>query len=353
MKSSRMAGTMRHMACAALVAVAALASAGTPSNAEAAKGAAAGPDKVLHLNQGYVREVAADRGIDPENLMSVFSFVFGNLPEKVTVYPTENYFYFRFFHDGVRWAGNIRFDIIDRDKGAVHFAYFEAATAWMEDGESKYRTLGPDDGVVLTKKGKLAYDLAFKGRTVRFDLVDLAGVKPPEHAVRKSEIYLGPVYDESGIEFFLMFDKEYKTFLYVLNENKKVADRLSMLPAAPDILIGRRTGFAYYRDAKAGRKILIGVHSSNVAENTYFDGPFDQLPDNFLDRETFRGSIEAAYPDIKGSIDDFGNFSGGEGRFLINPYKVYSQPGELAVVSECAASATNDKDYYDCFQPEE
>lgn len=354
MKSSPMAGTIARLACAALVCAATLAAAGAPpSHGGTAGGAASGPEKALHLNQSYVREVRSDRGIDPENPISVFSFVFSRLPGKVTVYPTENYFYFRFLHDGVRWAGNIRLDIVDRDKGAVHFAYFEAATAWMEDGDSRYKVLGSDDGVVLTKKGRLAYDLAFRGRTVRFDLVDLTGVRPPEHAVRKSEIYLGPVYDESGIEFFLMFDREYKTFLYVLNENKKVADRLSMLPAARDILIGRRTGFAYFRDAKAGRKILIGVHGSNVAGNTYFDGPFDQLPDNFLDRGIFRESIKAAYPGIEDSIDDFGNFSGGEGRLLINPYKVYSQPAELAGISECANGARTEKDYYGCFQPEE
>ena len=32
------------------------------------------------------------------------------LPERVKVYPTENYYYFGFLHDGIRYAGNIRLD---------------------------------------------------------------------------------------------------------------------------------------------------------------------------------------------------------------------------------------------------
>ncbi len=351
--------TLRSLAVAAAVSIGTCLSAGALSSAQATEAAKAThtakpiENEAIHFNEGYVREVASSKDLDPKDLMTVFSLIFNGLPDQVTVYPTENYYYFRFYHDGVRWAGNIRFDVIDRDKGAVHFAYFEAATAWMSDGESKYKVLGSKEGVVLEKKDKLAYDLTYKGRTVRFDLVDLSGVKPPAAALRKDEIYLGPIMDESGIEFFLMFDQKLKTFVYVLNENKKVADRLQELPDAPGILFGRRTGFAYYPDTRADRKILIGVHSSNITQNTYFDGPFDQLPDNFLDRETFRKSIEAAYPSIKGSIDDYGNFNGGEGRFLINPYKTYTAAVELTEISVCAEQAKFDGDYYRCFQTDE
>ena len=353
MISSAFSEQLRGLAIAAIVSAGAWLSAGGFPSAQADEAAKAMENDPVHFNQAYVREVGTSKELDPGDLMTVFSFIFNELPDQVTVYPTENYFYFRFYHDGVRWAGNIRFDVIDRDKGAVHFAYFEAATAWMSDGESKYKILGSKDGVVLEKKDKLAYDLTYRDRTVRFNLVDLSGVKPPAKALRKDEIYLGPIMDESGIEFFLMFDQKLKTFIYVLNENRKVADRLQTMPDAPGILIGRRTGFAYYPDTRAERKILIGVHSSNIAQNTYFDGPFDQLPDNFLDRETFRKSIEAAYPDVKGSIDDYGNFNGGEGRFLINPYKTYTDAAELTGISACAEGAKFEEDYYRCFQTDE
>ena len=55
--------------------------------------------------------------------MAVFGFVMSKLPERVTVYPTENYYYFGFMHDGIRYAGNIRLDASNRDEGKVIFAY--------------------------------------------------------------------------------------------------------------------------------------------------------------------------------------------------------------------------------------
>ncbi len=308
----------------------------------------------LSLNETYVKDVQRDAStVDLDNLMSVFGFVFASLDDTVTVYPTENYFYFRFFLKGVEWAGNIRLDIIDRDRGAVHFAYFESTTEWAGDGVSNHRTLGPDDGVILKKAGGLTYDLTFKERTVRFKLNDLSDYPVPEHFLRDNEIYLGPVFDESGIEFYLVHDKELKNFLYVLNESKPVPDKLEPLPEAQDIFIGRRTGFAYFRDARKGRKILIGVHQSNVSQNTYFDGPFDQLPDNFLDRDVFRKALKRSFPGIPDSIDDFGNFEGGEGRVLINPYKTYGVSADLVGISDCAAAAKEDGPYYSCFQSEE
>lgn len=353
MISAAFSGPCRTMAIITMVSVSMCIVTGRLSGIQASETTSSMESQTIELNETYVREIGSSKDLDPAKMMSVFSFIFDQLPDQVTVFPTENYYYFRFLHDGVRWAGNIRFDVIDRDKGAVHFAYFEAATAWMPDGDSKYKVLGSKDGLALNKKDKLAYDLTYKNRTVRFNLLDLSDVKPPASALRKDEIYLGPIMDESGIGFFLMFDQKLKTFFYVLNENKKVADRLQALPEAPGILIGRRTGFAYYPDSRADRKILIGVHSSNINQNTYFDGPFDQLPDNFLDRKTFRKSIEAAYPGINGTIDDYGNFEGGEGRLLINPYKTYTAASELTEFATCAEQASADADYYRCFKTDE
>ncbi len=148
----------------ALVVAAGLLFAQGPAGAQSAQDVeGAAPQPRISLNQSYVRDVLLDAStVDLENLVSVFGFVFASLEDTVTVYPTENYFYFRFFHKGVEWAGNIRLDIIDRDKGAVHFAYFEATSAWAGDGVSSHRTLGPDDGVVLEKVDDLSYDQTFR-----------------------------------------------------------------------------------------------------------------------------------------------------------------------------------------------
>ena len=95
------------------------------------------------------------------------------------------------------------------------------------------------------------------------------------------------------------------------------------------IQIGKRTGFAFY--PFDGRKILIGVDERQSRLNTYLDGPFDQLPENFIEGEALREAILAADPSVKGKIDRLGNFADGLGRYLIHPYLLYRQAGDLAV----------------------
>jgi hypothetical protein len=115
-----------------------------------------------------------------------------------------------------------------------------------------------------------------------------------------------------------------------------VADRFTALKGVPPIQIGKRTGFALY--PFGGRKILVGVSERQSRLNTAFDGPFDQLPENFIEGEGLREAILAADPRVKGKIDRLGNFAGGSGRYLIHPYMLYRQPGDLAVFARCATS---------------
>ena len=46
------------------------------------------------------------------------------LPDEVNVYPTENYYYFKFYEAGREVWGNIRLDVDYRKEGEVSFAYF-------------------------------------------------------------------------------------------------------------------------------------------------------------------------------------------------------------------------------------
>src|SRR5690349_1541290 len=64
----------------------------------------------LQTNQAYVEEVMGKTTLDVNDVMSVFGYVMAKLPERVKVYPTENYYYFWFIHNGIRYAGNIRLD---------------------------------------------------------------------------------------------------------------------------------------------------------------------------------------------------------------------------------------------------
>ncbi|ADZ71823.1 hypothetical protein [Polymorphum gilvum] len=309
----------------------------------------------IQTNQAYVDSLPGDAAaIDFADPVAVFRHVFSGLDGEVTVYPTENYFYYRFLHRGVRYAGNIRLDVLDRDDGWLHFAYFRDYTEWSSSEPVSYRRLGPQDGIAVTRLAPLRYAVAFEGRTVVFQLNDLAGVRPPEGLIRADETYIGPVHDESGIRFFALYNRTIKAFQYLLDESVPVLDVLEPSAISPDILIGVRTGFAFHRDKYRDRKILIGVFEGNANVNNYFDGPFDQLPDNFLADGRLREAILDIEPDLAGTIDRYGNSNGGAERYFIGSYLHYRYHDDLAVFSDCAADTSLPEElYYGCFSIDE
>ena len=312
--------------------------------------AAMDPTPELNTNQAYVEAVNERPDLDIGNIDDVFGYVFAKLPDVVKVYPTENYYYFKFPYDGVIYSGNFRLDVDIRDKGTVYFAYFETFTDWRRDEIDKFKGFSGKDGVTVKKVAPLVYTIAYNGKTVRFELNDLGDVVPPQGTLDKDERYIGPVFDESGMQFYLVYNAGIKNFLYILNEQQPVPDELYTSDESDRILIGRRTGFAYYLDDKLERKILIGVNQHNVQTNNYLDGPFDQLPDNFITGDTLRTAILETDPSYEGKIDRFGILPGGDDRFLIAPYMSYTYTDELLAVSDCASDPTvPGSDYYNCF----
>lgn len=302
----------------------------------------------VYRNESYIEEAQREPEFAIDNNLAVFGVVFDSLPDSVKVYPTEGYYYFSFHYRGIRYAGNIRFDIADRDQGVVHFNYFKEFTDWQRDESGYSADLDTKDGVNLTPSGRLAYDLQYKGKKVHFQLNDLSDHKPPEGLVRKGETYIGPVFDESGMPFFLLFHQEAKAFLFVLDETVPVPDQFVGVEGADRITNGVRTGFAFYSDRYAKRKILVGVSQLNTSVNNYLDGPFDQLPDNFIVGDTLKNAILAASPEMVGQVDRFGNSPDGESRYLIAPYLQYEEPSELAGITDCAAEKVPPA-YYECF----
>jgi hypothetical protein len=304
----------------------------------------------LETNQSYIEEVTRQTNVPLHDLKAMFAFVLRSLPDRVNVYPTESYYYYTFYHRGVRYAGNIRLDAKDRDEGTVHFAVFEDYQEWTEGKPIQYRTFNRSDGVVVRKTERLVYRVSLEEKTVEFRLNDLAHVVPPKHAVAPGEQYLGPVFDESGVRLFLLFNPRLKIFHFVLDETVSLSEPFQIALSTDRILIGTRTGFAYYRDLRRDRKILIGVYEGNSRVNNQFDGPFDQLPDSFIKGEELRSAILAIDPSLKGKIDRFGGSPDGSGRFLIAPYLHYSEQEQLSVFHQCAT----DKrvpivSYYQCF----
>jgi hypothetical protein len=299
--------------------------------------AASAQDRIhLHTNETEIGEVLRDGGVAIDDPLAVFGAVVKNLPERVQVYPTENYFYFRFTQKGTVYAGNIRLAAADRDQGKVKFSYSERPTDWNADPKNRQAVLGPEQGVTVEKVGPLTYRVSHAAKTVTFVLNDLAAVKPPAETIRADEIFLGPVFDESAIRFFLVFNSRLKIFHFVLDETTPVADQFTVPKGSEPVQIGKRTGFAFY--PLDDRKILVGVNERQSRLNTDLDGPFDQLPENFIDGEALREAIVAADPSAKGRLDRLGNFTDGSGRYLIHPYLLYRQTSDLSVFQRCATS---------------
>jgi len=174
-------------------------------------------------------------------------------------------------------------------------------------------------------------------------------VRPPATALAPTEKFIGPVFDEAGIRFFLVFDRKLKIFHYILDETVRVDDQFEPTPRTDRILVGKRTAFAFYRDQLRDRKILIGAYEPNMITNTWFDGPFDQLPDNFIDGNSLRDALIASDSTLKGKIDRFGNFPSGGERVGLDAYWPYRSVSDLYVFDRCATARKDKPSYYLCF----
>lgn len=307
----------------------------------------------LNTNQHIIERLKAPSSFNITDPLSVFAFVLANLPPRAKIYPTENYYYFSFSHDGLVYAGNIRLDASDRDAGFLHFAYFEEYAAWREPDVPIYRKLGAADGVTIRKIGKWLYDVTFGGKSVLFEINDLSGVAPPAKVLGPGEIHIGPIFDESGLQFYLVFNSALKVFHYILNETGTVPEKFDRIGLSERISVGRRTSFAFYDDDKLPRKILIGVYEGNTFLNNAYDGPFDQLPDNTLEGNVLRDAIASIVPDYADKIDRFGSLPDGSERFAITPYIYYAGFDDLKIFLDCLSdSARPEAAYHGCFDAE-
>ena len=92
------------------------------------------------------------------------------------------------------------------------------------------------------------------------------------------------------------------------------------------------------------------MFEGNSRVNNYFDGPFDQLPDNFIQGDTLRRIILEIEPALAGKIDRLGGSGDGASRYLIAPYLHYRTEDELDIFHRCATSKQVAAElYYGCF----
>lgn len=310
-----------------------------------------GPRPTVVFNQKFVDGVYA--AIDLTDPDALFKHVFAALDDEVTVYPTENYYYFTIYGAGKTVWGNLRLDVKDRDQGVIHMGFFEfSENGLFQDREGRQKEFSEKDGVLVRRLKPLTYAVRYGGKTVTFRLNDIGAERPVAARLAESETFVGPIFDESGLKFFLLYNHVEKHFLYLLNEEGSIPEEF--VSQNDDVVIGKRSGFAFYRDQKYNRKVLVAVHGRSVDRNHWYDGPFDQLPDNYVEQTGISRYIQEAYPYTKGQIDQYGVYTTEEAsRVLIFPYSVYYETDEvLTMVETCRGSSPTDDRFYACITPD-
>jgi hypothetical protein len=157
----------------------------------------------------------------------------------------------------------------------VEFSYYEDRAAWLPDTEGTGLALGPSRGVTVEQVEPLAYRVSYGKKSVVFALNDLSAVKPPAAALAPGDQFIGPVFDESAIRFFLVFNAKLKSFHYNLDETVKPADgaRIAVTPymeyrSPKDLAIFDRRAtsrrIAAERDAARFALALEGDHGANA-----------------------------------------------------------------------------------------
>ena len=118
----------------------------------------------------------------------------------------------------------------------------------------------PRAASAVEKIDPLAYRLTYRNKSVIFALNDLSQVKPRLRRLRRTTNSSVRCSTNSACRFFLVFNSQLKLFHYILDETITPADVFVPAPVGNGrILIGKRTGFAVYRDQHRDRKILIGA----------------------------------------------------------------------------------------------
>ncbi len=275
----------------------------------------------VHFNQTWIEDQARD--VDVTDPRAILAQVFSALPDRPFVWPTENYYYFRFTANGVDYGGNFRLHPVERDEGLINFAYFDTG----DPSQFHHLLLGPDDGVDVERLSATEYAVTFDGRTVTFVLNPISQTDPGPPLVGPKEAFIGRGFDELGLAFLLVFNETIDRFIWILDAEQPAP--VPLAPMAPDLDVHVSSGFVFYRPPGEERHILAGVDAHEVVRNTYFDGPFDQLPDNWLPETRFQELALRADPNLRGAINARGEFEGRTARMAVMPYLQYNELGEV------------------------
>jgi len=312
-----------------------------PPATSAPTGSANGPqitfqnqnEQYLLFNQRIIEGLSA-QDLDVHNPYEVFSYIFSRLPDEVTVYPSENYFYFFLYADGIQWSGNMRLPARTRADGDLSFAYFEFEDFPLgtRSGDSHAKMLNEPDGVLVREQSRFIWEVEYEGKIVEFHLNELRQDRPRSFVLDQNEVFIQRTFDESGLQWFLIFNRALNYFSWILNEEEQVPELISEFEENPNYYIGRKSGFLFWNDAEHNnRKVLMAIRRASVQRNDYYDGPFDQLADNYAAETNVSEFMQRAYPDTRGNVDTYGYYLDSENslRVAISPYYTYGEHEDI------------------------
>ncbi len=299
------------------------------------------------LNETLVRGVRLPEEMPACTPESVLPDLLRQIGGEATIFPTENYYYFQFYQGGRSYSGDVRLPADIRDEGYLQYVCYETYARWRAAPTRNDIAidLGPEDGATVTRIDPLTYDVAYGGELVRFYLNNLDQT-PNLSMIAEGEVFAGRGFDESGLIFDLLYDPASKRFLFVLNRDDPVPEHFDVTPN--EVYVGRRTGFVFYEDIPLDRLILIAVQSVQSHTNTPYDGPFDQLAENFYEELGFLDLVFDAYPNLEGQLTAHGTYIGEEYIFSVSPYHLYTSVTRLGFVDDCKAQFDNSQELISC-----
>lgn len=259
--------------------------------------------------------------VDPADAEAVRREVVRRMPDTVDVFPTENYAYWQLLVAGRELRGNFRLPPHERAKGVLLFAYSEFEE--FPEADHALRLRRQMAMPVLRRGGDdFTWMADFPEKTVIFRLHRLSQAPPVAGVLREGETFVQRTADESGLLFLLVFDEKGRVFRWVLDPAAAAPETWRRL--AEKVRQGRRSGFVF-RD-EPGRSVLVAVRRQSAERNDYYDGPFDQLADNFAHETKIRAFLERWQPDLAGHIDDYGAYTDERApkRVAIDAYSLYS-----------------------------
>lgn len=270
-----------------------------------------------------------------EDEKAVFDYIFSWLPRTCVVYPTEGFYYFITELNGTPVMGNMR--VADLHNGVLSSAYYT-----VPDKHTWTYRAGAGEGLTVQKHSDYDFTVAYNGREVRFVTSDVDFSPPKRLRLTPDERFVGQVFDESAVQFFLLFNEATSSFYYLLNDEEGLNETLDDL--GDSVWVGRRTGFAFYRDEEYGRMVMIGAGLEHADRNDYFDGPQDQVPFRARHREY----LHRAYPNtlLGDGIDEHGVYLNTPEwiRIAITPFIRYARLAELTErVRSCAGETDRSK----------